>query len=244
MACSEAAGDRQLKNFSRRTKRRRSATLSAAIFVQYNDAVDIASTTGGRMRIRSSLSRTLAVLALAAGVLAVTVPGNSYADPPPWAPAHGKRSKGEDYTGYHGKKWKSDYGVLEGRCNREQVGAVLGGVVGGAIGSQVGQGENRPIAIAIGTIAGAVIGAQIGRDMDEADRACLGHALELAGDKKRVTWKGADGRTTYLVTPVRGVEHNGAQCREFDFRVTAGERRETSRARACPADDGNWRIIG
>ena len=195
------------------------------------------------MRTRSSLSRTLTVLALAAGVLAVAAPRNSYADPPPWAPAHGKRKQGEDYTGYTGKKWKRDYGVLEGRCNREAVGAVLGGVVGGAVGSQVGQGENRQIAIVLGTIAGAVIGAQIGRDMDETDRACIGHALELAGDKKRVTWKGADGRTTYLVTPVRAFEHNGEQCREFDLRVTAGERKETSRAKACPGGDGNWRIV-
>ncbi len=196
------------------------------------------------MRTRSSLSRTLAVLALAAGVLAVAAPRNSYADPPPWAPAHGKRKKGDDYTGYHGKKWKRDYGVLEGRCNREAVGAVLGGIAGGAIGSQVGKGENRQVAIVLGTVAGAVIGAQIGRDMDDTDRACVGHALELAGDKKRVTWKGADGRTTYRLTPVRGFEHNGAQCREFDLRITSGERKETSKAKACPAGNGNWRIVG
>ena len=193
---------------------------------------------------RSSFSRTLAVLALAAGVLTVSAPRNSYADPPPWAPAHGKRKKGDDYTGYTGKKWQRDYGVLEGRCNREAVGAVLGGVVGGAVGSQVGQGENRQIAIVIGAIAGAAIGAHIGRDMDEADRGCFGHALELAGDKKRVTWQGADGRTTYRLTPVRGFEQSGAQCREFDLRITSGERKETKRSKACPGSDGNWRIVG
>jgi surface antigen len=225
-------------------KRRRSATLSVVNLHQYNDAVDIASTTGGSMRIRCVFYRVLAVLVLAAGVLAVSAPRNAYADPPPWAPAHGKRKKGEDYTGYNGKKWKRDYGVLEGHCNREAVGAVVGGVVGGAVGSQVGQGDNRPIAIVIGTIAGAAIGAQIGRDMDEADRACMGHTLELAGDKKRVIWKGADGRTTYRLTPVRGFDQNGAGCREFDLRVTSGQRQETSRAKACPAGGGNWRIVG
>jgi surface antigen len=196
------------------------------------------------MRIRCGFYRALAGLALAAGVVAVSAPGNSYADPPPWAPAHGKRKKDEEYTGYTGSKWKRDYGVLEGRCNREAVGAVLGGVVGGAVGSQVGQGENRQIAIVLGTIAGAVIGAQIGRDMDETDRACIGHALELAGDKKRVTWKGADGRTTYLLTPLRGVEENGAHCREFDLSIASGRSKETSRATACPGSDGNWRIVG
>ena len=191
--------------------------------------------------IRSSLSHALAMLALAAAALAVSAPRDAYSDPPSWAPAHGKRKKTEYYTGYNGKKWQRDYGVLEGRCNREAVGAVLGGAVGGAIGSQVGERDNRPIAIVIGTIAGAAIGAHIGRDLDQADRACMGHALELAGDKKRVTWKSADGKTTYLLTPVRGF---GAQCREFDLRATSGERKATSRAKACPAGNGAWRIVG
>jgi surface antigen len=193
------------------------------------------------MPIGSSLSRALAVSALTVGVLAMSVPGSSYADPPGWAPAHGKRKRGEEYTGYNGKKWKRDYGVLEGRCNREAVGAVVGAAVGGAIGSQVGERDNRPIAIVIGTIAGAAIGAQIGRELDEADRACMGHALELAGDRKRVTWKAADGRTTYLLTPVRGFDTG---CREFDLRITSATRKETTRARACPAGDGNWRVVG
>ena len=46
-----------------------------------------------------------------------------------------------------------DYGVVEGRCNREAVGAVLGGVAGGAVGSQVGRGSGRDIAILAGTAA-------------------------------------------------------------------------------------------
>lgn len=196
------------------------------------------------MRIRSSLFRALAVAVLAAGVLALAAPRNSYADPPPWAPAHGKRKKSEDYTGYNGKKWKRDYGVLDGRCNREAVGAVIGGIAGGAIGSQVGKGDNRQVAIVLGTIAGAVIGAQIGRDMDDTDRACVGHALELADDKRRVTWKSADGKSTYRLTPLRGFEQNGAHCREFDLRVTSGERKETKRQKACPAGNGTWRIVG
>ena len=196
------------------------------------------------MRTRYGFSRLLAVLALAGGALAVAVPLNSYGDPPPWAPAHGKRKKGDPYTGYTGKKWDRHYGVVGGRCNREAVGAVIGAAAGGAVGSQVGKGEGRQIAILVGTVAGAVIGAQIGRDMDQTDRACIGHALELAGDKKRVTWSSADNSKTYLLTPVSGFEQKGVNCREFDLRVTAGERKETSRAKACPAGDGTWRIIG
>jgi len=196
------------------------------------------------MHTRSGHFRTLTLLALVGGAFATAVPLNSYGDPPPWAPAHGKRKKGDDYTGYTGKKWKKDYGIIDGRCNREAVGAVIGAVAGGAVGSQVGKGEGRNVAIVIGTIAGAAIGAKIGRDMDQTDRACFGHALELAGDKKRVTWTSADQRTTYRLTPLRGFEEKGVTCREFDLRVTAGERKETSRAKACPGGDGTWRVIG
>lgn len=190
------------------------------------------------------LTRKFPAVILAAGALAFVVPAGTYADPPPWAPAHGKRKKGDDYTGYTGKKWQKDYGVVGGRCNREAVGAVIGAVAGGAVGSQVGRGDGRDVAIVIGTIAGAAIGAQIGRDLDQTDRACIGHALELAGDKKRVTWLSADHGATYLLTPIRSFEHNGMNCREFDLRVTAGERKETRRGKACPGGDGTWRVLG
>jgi surface antigen len=70
----------------------------------------------------------------------------------------------------------------------------------------------------------------------------MGHALELAADRKRVSWQGANGR--YLLTPVQGFEHNGAHCREFDLTVTARGRKDSNRAMACPTGDGGWRILG
>jgi len=196
------------------------------------------------MHARARFCRTLNLLVLICGALATAVPLNSWGDPPPWAPAHGKRKQGEPYTGYTGKKWDRHYGVINGRCNREAVGAVIGAVAGGAVGSQVGSGETRQIAILVGTVAGAAIGAKIGRDFDQTDRACVGHALELVGDKKRVTWKSANERTTYRLMPVRGFEEKSVKCREFDLRVTTGDRKETSRAKACPGGDGTWRLVG
>ena len=136
------------------------------------------------MHTRPGHFRTLTLLALVGGALAAAVPLNSYGDPPPWAPAHGKRKQGDPYTGYTGKKWDKHYGVINGRCNREAVGAVIGAAAGGAVGSQIGKGENRQIAILVGTVAGAAIGAKVGRGLDQTDRACIGHALELVGDKK------------------------------------------------------------
>ena len=196
------------------------------------------------MHARPGLVRTLTLLALVGGGLAAAVPANTYGDPPPWAPAHGKRKKGDPYTGYTGKKWDRHYGVINGRCNREAVGAAIGAAAGGAVGAQVGKDENRPVAILVGSVAGAIIGAKIGRDMDQADRACIGHALELVGDKKVVAWQSADQRKTYRLTPVRGFEQQGARCREFDFRVTTDDGKKTNRVKACPGADGTWRLLG
>ncbi len=191
------------------------------------------------------LSRKLSAAAVFSGALLAAVPFNLYGDPPPWAPAHGWRKKHDPYyVGYTGKKWDNDYDIITGRCNRQAVGAVLGGVVGGAVGSQVGKGSGRQIAILVGTIAGAVIGAQIGRQMDQTDYACVAHALELAGDNKRVTWPSADNRTTYRLIPGKGFQHNGETCREFDLQATAGGRSESGRGKACQTAEGTWRIIG
>lgn len=177
-------------------------------------------------------------------VLALGTPPVVQAEPPPWAPAHGWRKKHDpDYRGYTGRKWGSDYGVLSGRCNTDAVGAVVGGLLGGALGSQVGNGDGRNIAIILGTVLGAVIGEQLGRGMDNTDRACIGHTLELATDGAEVTWVNPATQLSYAVTPVGGFSENGRQCREFDTRITGNGRSETTRGKACRADDGSWNSL-
>lgn len=189
------------------------------------------------------VTRSIAALSVAGALVGLLVPVNAWGEPPPWAPAHGWRKKNDPYyAGYTGKRWEKDYGIVSGRCNREAIGAVLGGVAGGAIGSQVGRGSGRQVAIVIGTVTGSIIGAHIGRSMDEADRACIGHALELAGDHRRVAWQGANG-LRYELMPVQGFQHLGQKCREFDLTVIEGRRKNTHRSMACPAGDGAWRIL-
>jgi len=196
------------------------------------------------MKTRITTQTILAAAAFMTAVLAMMLPINVYSDPPPWAPAHGWRKKNDPYyTGYSGKQWGKDYGVVEGNCNREAVGAVLGAAVGGAVGSQIGKGSGRQVAIVVGTIAGAVIGAQIGRDFDNADRGCMGHALELAGDNRSVRWSNPDDGTTYLLTPVRGFQRGGALCREFNLQTSYRDRTETGKGRACQNGDGAWQIV-
>jgi len=146
-------------------------------------------------------------VAMAALLSLSFVPVPSPADPPPWAPAHGWRKKNDpNYVGYTGKKWERDYGILEGTCNAAAVGAVLGGTVGGVVGSRVSNERDRPVAIIVGTVLGAVIGAKVGAKIDEGDRGCMGHALELAGEQKTVVWTNEATGVNYRLTPTRNFQ--------------------------------------
>ncbi len=165
----------------------------------------------------------------------------AYADPPSWAPAHGWRKKHDPYyMGYSGKQWDNDYGVIQGNCNREAIGTVLGGAVGGAVGSTVGKGDGKTVAIILGSVLGAVIGNRIGKEMDDSDRGCIGHALELAPNNQTVAWQGASG-LGYHLTPLSDYTSNGMKCREYRLRVNGQNINEDRREKACLAGDGNWR---
>jgi surface antigen len=162
--------------------------------------------------------------------------------PPASAPAHGWRAKNDPtYAGYSGRAWVNDYGVQSGRCDREQVGALLGGVAGGAVGAEAARDGGRAVAIAIGAVIGAAIGADIGRRMDRSDRACTGHALELAGPGRSVTWRNPTSGITYQLTPVdREPSHDG--CRKFRLIATGSFGLSEGRATACPGQDGTWSL--
>ncbi len=162
------------------------------------------------------------------------------ADPPSWAPAHGWRKKNDpNYVGYTGKKWDKDYGVIEGHCNTEEIGAVVGGAVGGAIGSKHGNDSNRPVAILVGTVIGAVVGAKIGRSIEDADRACMGHALELAGENQTVVWKNSAG-VAYELTPTHNLGDKANPCREFVTKVSSGRNADAVKGVACRQKNGDW----
>jgi surface antigen len=180
--------------------------------------------------------------ALIALVSLALAPLPSPADPPPWAPAHGWRKKHDpNYVGYTGKKWEKDYGVLEGRCNSAAVGAVLGGVVGGAVGSRAAE-RDRPVAIVVGTVIGAVIGAKIGHEIDQGDRGCMGHALELAGERRTVVWTNQHTGVTYRLTPTRNFQDAREPCREFSTVVSSGKKKkhDTVTGVACRRGGGEW----
>ena len=191
---------------------------------------------------RRGIDRARVAFARIASVALVTVPLTALATPPDWAPAHGWRKQHDpDYAGYSGHAWTNDYGVQSGRCDREQIGALLGGLAGGIVGSEVGGGDGRAVAIAVGTLIGAAIGADIGRRMDQADRACTGHALELAASGKSVTWINGRSGITYQLTPLDS-RPSADGCRRFRLVATGPFGLSEGRATACPGDDGVWKL--
>ena len=189
-----------------------------------------------RTRLQFAAARTVVAVATL-----VCLP--ALADPPDHAPAHGWRKKHDPaYVGYTGKEWERDYGIVEGHCNRDDIGTVIGAVVGGAIGSKVGEGSNRTVAIIVGSVLGAAVGREIGRDLDERDRACVGHSLELIKLGQKVRWSNEQTRVSYLLTPLAAVKGDPGDCRRFKLQATFDGRAHVSDGRACRTGEGTWAI--
>ncbi len=188
----------------------------------------------------SVLSKSAAViLMLLVGAWSAEV----IADPPSHAPAHGWRKKHDPYyVGYTGRHWEHDYGILSGHCDREAVGTVLGGVVGAVVGSRTAEPDNRTVATIIGAAVGAAIGNWIGRELDDRDRACMGHALELGKSGTRVLWLNESTGVSYELMPGADREREGATCREFMLAAVDGKKRSSHPGVACQSEPGVWEI--
>ena len=149
--------------------------------------------------------------------------GPAFADPPAHVPAHGyyKKQQADDrrkpkqarhYQGKSGVTYVDDYGISAGRCNR----------------------DDRVVGMVVGGVLGAIVGHAIGDRMDERDRACMGHALELGRPGMPVEWRSAGH--AYQFTP-RGDARDG--CRNATLVVDGRRPRDVL---ACPSARGEWRF--
>jgi surface antigen len=192
------------------------------------------------MAMSNSRKSTAVALLLVAAAWSVS----TLADPPRHAPAHGwRRHHDQDYVGYTGEHWDNDYEISSGRCNRQAIATAVGGVVGGVIASQVAKPENRVVATLIGAAAGALIGHKVGHELDEADRGCFGHALEIGRSGQRVVWTNETTRVRYELSPGRDRRRNGAACREFTLVTFAGGRSSSQVGLACRSQVGAWEVV-
>jgi surface antigen len=166
--------------------------------------------------------------------------GPAFADPPAHAPAHGWRKKNDpSYIGYTGNQWERDFDIASGRCNRQEIATVVGAIAGGVIANRIAD-EHRTVATIVGVIAGAAIGNRIGRELDEADRGCFGHALEIAEPGQRVTWTNRAAGLRYELSPGGGSTRDGRTCREYTLVTVAGRDRSSKTGTACQAQPGVW----
>jgi surface antigen len=176
--------------------------------------------------------------------LSVVCSAAALADPPAHAPAHGWRKKHDPhYVGYTGTRWERDYDISSGRCNRDAIGAVLGGLAGAAVGSQIGDGSGRTVAIIAGTALGALIGSRIGRSLDDKDRACVGHALEIGKPGQNVAWQNASTGVLYTLVPGEVRKSNGGTCRPFTLVAAKGRDKSSQQGLACQSKTGVWEMV-
>ena len=118
------------------------------------------------------LAATLSVVALAATPV--------LADPPPWAPAHGRRAKdaalydrqGRYYEprriSHDDQVWRGNDGRYYCRRANGTTGLVIGAAAGALIGRELDGGRDRTT----GTILGAAAGGLLGREIDRGSLRC------------------------------------------------------------------------
>jgi surface antigen len=132
--------------------------------------------------------------------------------------------------------------ISSGRCNRQAIATVVGGLVGGVLSSKIAE-ENRVVATLIGAAAGALVGNRIGHKLDEADRSCVGHALELGEAGRPVAWTNESTGVSYELSPGADRQRNGTVCREFTMVAVDGREKSSQRGLACQSQAGVWEIV-
>jgi hypothetical protein len=134
---------------------------------------------GARIGFRGAGSRILLAIA------ALAIPAAAMADPPPWAPAHGRRAEEAEryddgghpdhHPHYYKPRpiradehiWRGDDGHYHCRRSDGTTGLVVGAAVGALVGNQLASGDRT-----LGTVLGAAGGGLLGRAVDRGNVSC------------------------------------------------------------------------
>lgn len=125
------------------------------------------------------MKKTILSAVIAATAL-TSVP--AFGDPPPWAPAHGRRShernenydRGGDYQRQYRQTdnginyWRGDDGRYYCRRSNGTTGLLAGAVLGALLGRSIDRNGDR----STGTILGAAAGALLGREVERGQSRC------------------------------------------------------------------------
>jgi uncharacterized protein YcfJ len=121
-------------------------------------------------------------LLIAATLAAVAIPAlPAAADPPPWAPAHGRRAKEQqsiyDASGRYrephrltrnDRVWRGDDGRYYCRRGNGTTGLIVGAAAGALLGRAIDMRGDR----LLGTLIGGAGGALLGREIDRGGMSC------------------------------------------------------------------------
>ncbi|GMN14358.1 glycine zipper 2TM domain-containing protein [Altererythrobacter sp. MTPC7] len=133
------------------------------------------------MKTFTALIAASALAVTGASATGIVAPSPAKADPPSWAPAHGKRAKERsriyDSRGRYveprrisrnDRVWRGDGGQYYCRRDNGTTGLVIGAGVGALAGSEIaGRGDRT-----LGAIIGGVAGGLLGREIDRGSLQC------------------------------------------------------------------------
>ena len=109
---------------------------------------------------------------LAAMIAATTLTSvPAFGDPPPWAPAHGRRHHDDrDYrqTNNGIRYWRGDDGRYYCRRSNGTVGLLVGAALGALVGRSIDTHGERTT----GTVLGAAAGALLGNELAKGPTRC------------------------------------------------------------------------
>jgi hypothetical protein len=158
--------------------------------------------------------------------------------------------------GYGGQRWQTDYGVRAGRCDRDTI-LIQSTGQRDLVAEHEQHVKNRTVGIIGGNQSGILLSTRgagrYGSRFDAADRACLGHVLELGSVGREVSWVNAGSRLAHVVALEAGTVEastGASRCRVLLLasvpargwsRAGAGNAlKNAERLIACQSSPGVW----
>ncbi len=115
--------------------------------------------------------------------------------------------------GYGGQRWQTDYGVRAGRCDRDAI-LIQSAGQRDLVAEHQQHIKNRTVGIIGGGQSGVLLSTRgagrYGARFDAADRACVGHVLELGTAGRDVSWVNTGTQRAYVVALEAGAVESPA----------------------------------